>query len=279
MTYDFSFDGKSLWGLLAGSVVLCALLFFVGLLVGVGWNAKPPANATAQGAARDAQAAAQTAAQPAVQPVAAQPAAITVAPRAALPPAQEPALYDDPARQEYAARGYGSSGYGPRDYAPQAGGPAGYGSAGYGSQRYAAQGATAAAPSQSSGAPAPGPYVSGRREAERLSARAVDPDPRLVQEADGAAGEAAGASPRAGASAYSVQVGAYLEEREARRLSEELENKGYTPTVFSGLDAEARKWYAVRIGSYANTKDAGQAANNFERQEKRKTAVRPAGSL
>ena len=76
-----------------------------------------------------------------------------------------------------------------------------------------------------------------------------------------------------------MQVGAYLEEKEARRLVEDLENKGYTPTVFSGLDAEARKWYAVRIGSYSNPKDAGAAATNFERQEKRKTAVRPAGSL
>ena len=121
--------------------------------------------------------------------------------------------------------------------------------------------------------------MSGRREAERLSARAIDPDPRLVGEAGGAAQEATAAAPRAGASAYSVQVGAYLEEREARRLAEELESKGYTPTLFSGLDAEARTWYAVRIGSYSNTKDAGQAASNFERQEKRKTAVRPVGSL
>src|SRR5947209_16502322 len=238
MTYDFSFDGKSLWGLLAGSFVLCALLFFVGLLVGVGWNAKPAAHATAKDATRDAQDAAQTTAQPAVQPVAAQPAAITsMPPRAALPPSQEPPLYDDPARQEYAARGYGPASYGPRDYAPQAGGPAGYGSAGYGSQRYAApQGMTAAAPAQSSGAPAPGTYASGRREAERLSARAVDPDPRLVEEADGATQYSAGAtqSQSTPSPGYSVQVGAYLEEKEAHRLVEDLENKGYTPTLFSG---------------------------------------------
>src|SRR5918911_667337 len=62
MTYDFSFDGKSLWGLLAGSAVLCALLFFAGLLVGVGWNAKPHENATAQTPAQTAQAAAHRAA-------------------------------------------------------------------------------------------------------------------------------------------------------------------------------------------------------------------------
>lgn len=284
MTYDFSFDGKSLWGLLGGALALCALLFFAGLLVGVGWSEKP--SAVAQGAAQSAQGAALTAAQPVVPPVAAQPASVAFAPRAAPP--QEPALYDDPARQEYAARGYGAQEYGPRDYAPQGGGaygPPAY----YGAQRYAAQGATpnasgtttgaagvmAAAPSPPPAAQSSGAYVSGRREAERLSARGVDPDPRLVEES-GAAQEASGATASPG---YSVQVGAYLEEKEARRVVDELENKGYTPTLFSGLDAEARTWYAVRIGSYSNPKDAGQAASNFERQEKRKTSVRPAGSL
>src|SRR5436190_1806977 len=136
MTYDFSFDGKSLWGLLAGSVVLCALLFFAGLLVGVGWGEKPTA---------------------------------------AVAGAQVPA-----------------------------------------------QGAPAAAPAQSSVAPAPAPYASGRREAERLSARAADPDPRLVSEADGASQYSAGAAQPTPAPGYSVQVGAYLEEKEARRLVEDL---------------------------------------------------------
>src|SRR6059036_3878273 len=111
MTYDFSFDGKSLWGLLAGSVVLCALLFFAGLLVGVGWGEKP--SAAVAGAQLPAQGA-QAAAQPAVQPVAAQPASVALVPRAA-PPSQEPALYEDPSRQDYAAQGYGASAYGPRD--------------------------------------------------------------------------------------------------------------------------------------------------------------------
>jgi cell division protein FtsN len=286
MTYDFSFDGKSLWGLLGGTLALCALLFFAGLLVGVGWSEKREAAAVAKGEA----ASAQTAAQPVVQPVAAQPASVAFAPRAAPP--QEPVLYDDPARQQYAASGYGAQEYGPRDYAPQGGGaygPPAY----YGAQRYPAQSATAnaagasagaaganvAAPAQTSAAQSsalPGAYATARREAERLSARGLDSDPRLVEESGGAGHESAGAQSAPG---YAVQVGAYLEEREARRLVDELENKGYTPTLFSGLDAEARTWYAVRIGSYSNTKDAGQAASNFERQEKRKTAVRPAGSL
>lgn len=281
MTYDFSFDGKSLWGLLGGALALCALLFFAGLLVGVGWSEKREAAAVA----KSETASAQTAAQPVVQPIAAQPASVAFAPRAAPP--QEPVLYDDPARQQYAASGYGAQEYGPRDYAPQGGGGAYGPPAYYGAQRYPAQSATAnaagaqagaaganvAAPAPSSAAQSPGAYATARREAERLSARGLDSDPRLVEESGGAGHESAVAP------GFSVQVGAYLEEREARRLVDELENKGYTPTLFSGLDAEARTWYAVRIGSYSNTKDAGQAASNFERQEKRKTAVRPAGSL
>src|SRR2546423_10391724 len=106
MTYDFSFDGKSVGAFVVCSAVLCVLLFFAGVLVGTGWNAKTDAHAAAQTVAQtDAQAAAARSA--AAQPVAAQPAAAVVpvspnASSAALP--QEPVLYDDPTRREYASR-------------------------------------------------------------------------------------------------------------------------------------------------------------------------------
>jgi hypothetical protein len=273
MVYDYSFDGKSLGALFACSAVLCIVLFFAGVLVGTGWGAK--ATPPDAGAQANAQTAAQPiAAQPdAAQPIAAQPASVALLPRTAGAMPQEPVLYDDPARQEYAAQGYGAQGYNSRGYEPQ-----GYGAQvperqGYAARGYAAaQGAQAGAVPQSAERAAP--PVSGRREAERLNALSIDPDPRLVEEADAPAS----AQP-AGAPNYSVQVGAYLDERDARRLAGELEHKGYTPTVFSGTDAEARVWYAVRIGAYASVKDAGQAANNFTRQERIKAAVRPAGSL
>ncbi|HEV3471554.1 MAG TPA: SPOR domain-containing protein, partial [Pyrinomonadaceae bacterium] len=120
------------------------------------------------------------------------------------------------------------------------------------------------------------PPVNLRREAARLSAAGLDADPRLVSEADAPPEEEA--APQ-GSASYCVQVGAYQEEGSARQLQGELENKGYTPTVFSGRDAEGRAWYAVRIGAYADQKEAAAAANNFSRHERLKATVRPFGSL
>ena len=76
-----------------------------------------------------------------------------------------------------------------------------------------------------------------------------------------------------------VQVGVFLDEKEASRLLKDIERKGYAPSFFSGRDAEARQWYAVRIGSYSDRQQAANAAANFTRQEKLKAVVRPLGSL
>jgi hypothetical protein len=265
MAYDFSFDKKSVAALLAGSVALCVLLFFAGVLVGVGWDAEPSTQAVARKTPTDSET------QPPAQPVvAAEPAGLASSPprASALPP--EPVLYDDPERQQYAAQGYGARPYGPPGYAAQ-----GYAGQDYAAQRYVAPDAGAVSPPPSASAALPA--LTARREAARLSNHSISPDPQLIAEAGDEPGD--GGEPRRAASAYSVQVGAYLSEPDARRLAAELENKGYTPTVFSALDAEARKWYAVRIGAYASARDAGLAAGNFVKQEKLKAAVRPAGSL
>lgn len=293
MTYDFSFERKSVAAILACACVLCLLLFFAGVMVGVGWHTREDSRADAAStpdATRTPSARTVAGGAPASRNVATQGAPPATV--AALP--QEPVLYEDPARREYAAEGYGPrpydvQGYGGaqgyaqqeqayasqpgarRDYAEQDG----YATGGYAPQRYAARGADAQA-STPEAAPAPPPASTGRNEAARLSARGIDPDPRLVQES-GASSEEPGAGARS--SSYSVQVGTYLEENEAQRVARELENKGYTPKVVSGLDAEARTWYAVRIGSYTNAREAGTAASNFAKQEGRKAAVRPTGSL
>lgn len=295
MTYDFSFERKSVAAISACAVVLCVLLFFAGVMVGVGWHAKEDARADAASTTPDATRVPDARTALGVAPA---PSARNVSTRDAPPASvsalpQEPVLYEDPSRREYAAEGYGPrpydvQGYGGaqayapreqayaartgarRDYAEQEG----YATGGYAPQRYAARGADAQA-STPEVAAAPPPASTGRNEAARLSARGIDPDPRLVQEA-GASPEESGAR---SSSPYTVQVGAYLEEGEAQRVARELEGKGYTPKVISGLDAEARTWYAVRIGSYTSARDAGTAASNFARQEGRKAAVRPSGSL
>ena len=76
-----------------------------------------------------------------------------------------------------------------------------------------------------------------------------------------------------------VQVGVFLEEKEAGNLLHQMERKGYRPTFFSGRDAEARQWYAVRIGVYSDRQQAANAAANFTKQEKLKAVVRPVESL
>ncbi|HEX6043051.1 MAG TPA: SPOR domain-containing protein [Pyrinomonadaceae bacterium] len=99
---------------------------------------------------------------------------------------------------------------------------------------------------------------------------------QIIQEAaaDGAA-DAAESEP----DFVTVQVGVFLDQNEANGLLKDLESKGYSPSFFSGRDAEARQWYAVRIGAYSDRQQAANAASNFTRQEKRKAVVRPLGSL
>jgi hypothetical protein len=104
-------------------------------------------------------------------------------------------------------------------------------------------------------------------------------DVRVIETtADSAAGEA---DPNAAAQPeyVTVQVGVFLEQKEASQLLQQVERKGYAPTFFSGRDAEARQWYAVRIGVYSDKQQAANAAANFTKQEKIKAVVRPLESL
>jgi len=78
---------------------------------------------------------------------------------------------------------------------------------------------------------------------------------------------------------FAVQVGAFLMEKNARSLAADLEGRGYTPYVFKAQDAKDRTWYAVRMGDYGDKKEASQAASEFEKKEKMRTVVRPAGAF
>ena len=97
----------------------------------------------------------------------------------------------------------------------------------------------------------------------------------IQQAATDANGEALEADPEF----VTVQVGVFLDQEEANRLLKNIERKGYAPSFFSGRDAEARQWFAVRIGAYSDRQQAANAAANFARQEKMKAVVRPVGSL
>ena len=253
MTYDFSFDRKSVFALLAGSLVLGVLLFVAGILVGGNFGEKTPAEQaeSKDGAAVEGESAGQRAKQ------ATAPAQPVLLPQPVAPVEDVPV-----------AAGPGVSA--PTLSAPNVAAPG----VPFGSQGFAAPGGAAPRVPPAAAPPA----VGFREESPRSYPPPRDPDPKLVQEAETETPDEGAKSPSKGL-AYAVQVGDYQEEKSARRLAAELENKGYSPSIFRGRDAENRVWYAVRIGTYAGAKDATQAAANFTKQEKLKATVRPVNSF
>ena len=133
--------------------------------------------------------------------------------------------------------------------------------------------------------PTPIPKQATETPTEQTVAPAPDKlaPPKIISEAetDTAATEAAATEQQDAAETeyVTVQVGVFLNEKEASSLLQRMERKGYTATFFTGRDAEARQWYAVRIGVYSDKQQAENAAANFTRQEKMKATVRPVESL
>jgi cell division protein FtsN len=129
----------------------------------------------------------------------------------------------------------------------------------------------AASPPKQPAAPAPQETAAPAAQAQAVSAGI-----EIIREAAAdPSAEAAESEPEY----VTVQVGVFVNQDEANRLLKDIERKGYSPSFFSGRDAEARQWYAVRIGAYSDRQQAANAAVNFTRQEKIKAVVRPLGSL
>jgi septal ring-binding cell division protein DamX len=61
---------------------------------------------------------------------------------------------------------------------------------------------------------------------------------------------------------YTVQVGSYLKEDEAKKRSEALRSKGYTAFYIPGV-LEGKTWYRVNIGTYATQEEAKRANDKF----------------
>ena len=135
----------------------------------------------------------------------------------------------------------------------------------------------AAAPLKEPAAPA-GPQAAAAaatgHAASTATATPFKDEIRIIQEAD-----PTDAVTETDPEYVTVQVGVFLDENEANRLLKQIESKGYSPSFFTGRDAEARQWFAVRIGAYSDKNEAANAAANFSKQEKLKAVVRPVGSL
>ena len=66
---------------------------------------------------------------------------------------------------------------------------------------------------------------------------------------------------------FSVQVGAFLNARNAHRLADKLREKGYGAYVFDVDDAAGKTWYAVRVDDYGDMKTALGAARKVREDE------------
>lgn len=217
MSYDFSFNKKTISFVLAGFAFVGIMLFVAGLLIGTNWKAAPSAAAVAGK---------QPAAAPAPEPVVAPP---------------EPVMRADGAKPEVVAPSAADTSSNPSAPVKQAHGNAA--------------------------------RVTSKRAQAAPPVSQEDGELKIIQEAEPAANEAAEVS------AFSVQVGVFLDENDAHQLVRQLQKKGYTPIVLAASDDESRLWYAVRIGTYTNKTEATQAASNIAGQEKLKAVVRPLGSL
>ncbi len=78
---------------------------------------------------------------------------------------------------------------------------------------------------------------------------------------------------------FSVQVGAFQVEANARNLFVELAQKGYDPIIVSMLDYRDNLWHTVRIRENAAPEDAYQAASDYRDREGKPAIVTKTGSL
>lgn len=235
MTYDFSFDKKSLSFLLVGVGFIGLLLFLAGWVTGSNWNKPETLSASTFG---DKAVAATDAEEPALpkEQTLRETGLRREAPAAAAATAPEEPLA--PARQNVAAP-RSNTGIDSMYDAPKM-------------------------PSE---------------DAPKTAAQKGNADPVIVSTATPPGDAADSADTGEKPVAFSIQVGVFLEEKDAARLVEEMREKGYTPSVFEALDVNNRMWYSVRIGAYVDRGEAAQAAASFTKQEKLKAVVRPFDSL
>ena len=78
---------------------------------------------------------------------------------------------------------------------------------------------------------------------------------------------------------FSVQVGAFQVEANAKNLLAELAQKGYNPIIVSMLDYGNNLWHSVRILENAASEDAYQAASDYRDREGKPAIVTKTGSL
>ena len=78
---------------------------------------------------------------------------------------------------------------------------------------------------------------------------------------------------------FSLQLGAFQTEDNALMLRDKFKAKGYSVFLFRVLDSDGHLWHTVRMGHYADMKQANQAAEKMTNKEQISTWVRPANAF
>src|SRR5437763_162958 len=79
--------------------------------------------------------------------------------------------------------------------------------------------------------------------------------------------------------AFSLQLGAFQTENNAVKLSDTFKSKGYPVFLFRVMDADGHVWHTVRMGHYADMKEATQAAAKMTSKEQISVWVRPSNAF
>jgi cell division septation protein DedD len=80
-------------------------------------------------------------------------------------------------------------------------------------------------------------------------------------------------------SGYSVQVGAFLDRRNAEATVAKLRKKGYAPYITVVWDLSKRQWHTVRLGNFSSEDAAVKLADELRKKERMEAAVRGLGAL
>lgn len=68
---------------------------------------------------------------------------------------------------------------------------------------------------------------------------------------------------------FTVQVGAFLNEKVAERSIAKLNERGYEAFILMIFDANNRAWYTVHVGKFSTKSEAKSAARMFQKREKK----------
>ncbi len=78
---------------------------------------------------------------------------------------------------------------------------------------------------------------------------------------------------------YTVQLVPFTERAEAQAVLAQLSAKGYQAYIYESASDQERRWFAVRMGRYADLSEARQALIEFKRSERMPAFITPSTAL